>query len=281
MFEFNIFNHQELEIFKSYFTYIIFFFGLIIGSFLNVVIYRLPIILKNEEEKIISEYLNLNIPKKEKITLSQPNSFCPCCNNNIKWFDNIPVLSYLFLKGKCRKCKTKISLRYPFIEFMTGLISATIAYTYGFSLLTLFLLIVCYFLITIWLIDHDNMIIPDQLSLTLLWIILLFSTTGLSFVSIEKSVIGAAVAYSFLFIFSYSFKKIRKKEGLGDGDLKLFSCIGALYGYSALPYLLLLSCFIAILFYIFYYKNIINHEFPFGDAISFSGLIFLFIHSYF
>lgn len=185
-----------------------FILGTVIGSFLNVVIYRLP----------------------RKENLSYPGSHCPVCNEKIKWYDNLPILSYVALGGKCRVCKTKISMQYPLIELMTGIIFVMIYLKFGFSIKTIKFFIFACLLIPISIIDIKNYFIPDSLTFSL--VLLGFITSFVSEVSLESAFVGAGT-YAFFFMILYGYGEyVFKKEAMGFGDIKLAAGIGSFFGYT-------------------------------------------------
>lgn len=193
-----------------FFKLVSFLLGCSIGSFLNVVVYRLP----------------------NKMNLSFPGSSCPLCNNKIKWYDNIPIFSFLILRGKCRKCKTKISIKYPLIEFLTGVMFLLVYLKFDYSLETLKYFLFLSFLIPIAFIDLKNQYIPDRLNGLLLLSGILFSLVSINM--LELSIIGSAVfSFPFLLIYGYS-EAILKKEALGFGDVKLVAGIGSFLLYKGL-----------------------------------------------
>lgn len=232
--------------------------GLLVGSFLNVVVYRLPIMLQREWKAQCCEYLELEntLPDSNEssakfatFNLQKPDSHCPLCNHKIKPWENIPVFSWLFLSGKCSSCKAKISLRYPTIEFITGLISGLVALTFGANLLTLAMLLLSWSLIALTLIDWDHQILPDNITLPLLWLGLAVNTVDLGFgVSAVDSVIGAIAGYLSLWSFYWVFKLITGKEGMGYGDFKLLAALGAWLGWQALLPVIILSSLVGAVF---------------------------------
>lgn len=223
-------------------TFLIFIIGLLIGSFLNVVIYRLPVMMEAGWKKECLEYLKLENTEtdNEPFNLMVPLSRCPGCNTAIKPYQNIPVISYLFLKGKCAECKTHISLRYPLIEAFTGIVSAIIAYHYGYSLEMLFALILTWSLITLSFIDIDHQLLPDSINLPLLWLGLFLSLFSI-YTDTYSSIIGAIAGYLSLWTVYQLFKLATGKEGMGYGDFKLLSLFGAWLGWQYLPLIILLS----------------------------------------
>lgn len=239
----------------DFFVGVIFLFGLMFGSFFNVVIYRVPVMMKLEwlqnARDFLQELLHLEKlpseieqhPKdlpKPPFNLVTPNSTCPHCGHGIRWYENIPLISYAFLKGKCSQCKTRISPRYPIIELVTGLLSAFVAWRFGFSWETAAVLMFTWSLICLTMIDFDHKLLPDQLTLPLMWLGILVNMNGM-FVSLEQSVLGAVVGYLSLWSIYWLFKLLTGKEGMGYGDFKLLAALCAWMGWQALPLIILLS----------------------------------------
>lgn len=249
------------------------FLGLFVGSFLNVVIYRLPVMMRNEwkeaalefaaeqaaeeaaekatadaaagSQSVVTDDLNAEQTAEqaahtETFNLSVPRSRCPKCNNLITWWQNIPVLSYLFLGGKCRQCKTPISMRYPAIELITMLLSLVVAWHFGPTLQCVLGIITTWFLVAMTMIDFDTYLLPDVLTLPLMWIGLVASLLPV-FADVRSAVIGAAAGYAVLWCVYQLFKILTGKEGMGFGDFKLLAALGALLGWQQLPMIILLS----------------------------------------
>lgn len=217
--------------------------SLLVGSFLNVVIYRLPIMMEREWQQEYQAYFSpdASTAAAEQFNLALPRSRCPKCQAAIKAYDNIPVISWLMLGGKCRSCKAPISARYPAIEALTALLSATVAWQLGFGLPALLLIVVTWVLIALTFIDIDKMLLPDQLTLPLLWLALLFSLTDSAMVNPAQAIVGAACGYLSLWSVYWLFKLLTGKEGMGYGDFKLMAVFGALLGWQQLPLIILLS----------------------------------------
>lgn len=236
------------------FTGSVFVLGLVVGSFLNVVIYRLPIILEREWQAQARELLpaadssatTITAALLERFSLSTPRSACPDCKAPIKAWQNIPVISWLLLRGRCAACKAKISLRYPLVELTTGLLSAWVAWHFGFSAAAACALGVTWALIALTGIDVDHQLLPDSITLPLLWTGLLAAAVigarAVSLpVSVRDAVIGAAAGYTSLWLVFHAFRLITGKEGMGYGDFKLFAALGAWLGWKVLPLIILLS----------------------------------------
>ena len=225
--------------------------GLLVGSFLNVVVYRLPIMLQRDWRAQCCDYLEIENPtpdnnessaKFEVFNLQKPDSHCPLCNHKIRAWENVPVLSYLFLGGKCSSCKTKISIRYPAVELVSGVLSGLVAIYFGATWLTLALLFFTWSLIALTLIDFDHQLLPDNITLPLIWLGLLVNTLDLGFgVTLRDAVIGAIAGYLVLWAFYWAFKLATGKEGMGYGDFKLLSALGAWMGWQSLLPTIILS----------------------------------------
>lgn len=254
--------------------------GLIIGSFLNVVIYRLPKMMEREWRQECAEYFpesNIQVPEG-KLTLSTPRSTCPSCQTPLRIMDNVPVISWLLLRGKCAHCHAPISARYPLIELLTAAMSFLVAQHFGFSYFTIALLFFSYVLIAATFIDLDTMLLPDQLTLPLLWAGLSLSLLGVSPVTLQDAVIGAIAGYLALWSVYWLFKLATGKEGMGYGDFKLLAALGAWLGWQQLPLIILLSSLVGLVFGIIQLrlkKQGIDKAFPFGPYIAIAGWIAL------
>lgn len=253
----------------------VFILSLCIGSFLNVVAYRLPIMMRKQIE---ADYLDINDqPQKETETfnLSIPASACPKCKSKIKPWQNIPVISYLWLKGKCANCQTEISPRYPIVEFITGLLGLLVAYQFGATVEGAAALIFTYFLVALTLIDLDEYLLPDSLTLPLIWIGLIANSFN-AFTSLNDAVYGAIAGYLALWSVYWLFKLATGKEGMGYGDFKLLAAIGALLGWQALPVVILLSSAVGAvvgLTLIMTLGRDKNIPIPFGPYLAAAGFI--------
>lgn len=219
--------------------------GLLVGSFLNVVIYRLPIMMKQAWRSDCLEFLEQPSDPKASDTfnLMTPGSHCPQCQHPISAIENIPVLSYLIQAGRCRSCKTKISVRYPAVELITALMSAYVAARFGFSLNTASILILTWSLIVLTMIDFDTQLLPDSITLPLLWFGLLLSLIPLS-IDPTSAILGASIGYLSLWSVYWLFKLLTGKEGMGHGDFKLLAMLGAWLGWQMLPLIIFLSAIV-------------------------------------
>ncbi|WP_305371537.1 prepilin peptidase [Photobacterium leiognathi] len=224
-------------------------FGLLVGSFLNVVIYRLPIMMERQWRKECQEYFpEINAKQDDSVfNLSVPRSRCPHCNHAISALENIPVISWLALGGKCKECKTPISKRYPAIELLTAAMSLTVSLMLPSSWWSLAVIFFTFALIALTFIDIDKMLLPDQITLPLMWAGILLSVAGISPVSLTDSVIGAMAGYLSLWSVFWVFKLLTKKDGMGYGDFKLLAALGAWLGWQLLPFVVLLSSLVGAL----------------------------------
>jgi len=253
--------------------------GLMVGSFLNVVIYRLPIMMQRGWKQECQEFLELPVSgqAEETFNLSLPGSHCPACNAEIKALQNIPVLSYLLLKGKCANCQTSISIRYPVIEALTGVLSVVVAYQLGGQIETLFALILTWTLIALSGIDFDHQLLPDNITLPILWLGLFLSLFNI-FTDPVSSIIGAIAGYLFLWTIYQLFKLLTGKEGMGYGDFKLLALFGAWLGWQYLPLIILLSSLVGAIIgtsMIIFVQRDKNVPIPFGPYLAIAGWIAL------
>ncbi len=231
------------------FIAVVFAFALVIGSFLNVVIYRLPIMMEREWREQCDEITKL--PKGDipdgVFNLLTPNSRCPSCGTAIRAWQNVPVLSYLVLRGRCAECQEPISARYPIIEALTAILAAVTAWHFGFGLEALMAIGLTFALISISVIDIDHQLIPDSIVLPLLWVGLTLSLfhplhgADVLFIAPKTAIVGALAGYLSLWSVYQAFKLLTGKEGMGYGDFKLLAALGAWLGWQALPIIVLMS----------------------------------------
>jgi leader peptidase (prepilin peptidase)/N-methyltransferase len=218
--------------------------GLLVGSFLNVVIYRLPLMMQRDWRAQCQEFLEMPAAADDStpavFNLAKPDSHCPHCKHAIGATENVPVLSYALQRGKCKHCKIPISARYPIMEGVTALLSCLVVYSYGFSWLCLALLLFTWTLIALTMIDVDHQLLPDDLTYPLLWLGLLVNVPGW-LVPLQDAVLGAIGGYMVLWLVYWAFKLLTGKEGMGFGDFKLLAALGAWLGWQALPQIILLS----------------------------------------
>ena len=252
--------------------------GLMVGSFLNVVIYRLPLMMESRWRRDCCELLEVAQEKTEApLNLATPNSHCPHCKAAIKPWQNIPVVSYLLLGGKCGNCGTSISVRYPVIELVTGLMTLALGFYFEASAALLGVMLLTWALIALTMIDVDHQLLPDDITLPLMWLGLLFNV-GNTYVSLQDAVIGAMAGYLILWSIYWLFKLLTGKEGMGYGDFKLLAALGAWLGWQALPVIILLSslvgaiCGIALMVIKRRGKEI---PIPFGPYLAMAGWIAL------
>lgn len=250
--------------------------GLCVGSFLNVVIYRLPIILERQWTAISLANDNLKQSTFETtFNLAFPRSHCPFCKKNIPTHHNIPLISYLFLRGKSACCASTIPFRYPLIEFSTFIVSLFLAVHYGVSWSLLAALGFSWTLFVLFFIDLEHKILPDNLTLPLLWIGLLINTAHI-FTPIENAVFGAIVGYGFFWVIAFLYQRWRGIEGLGMGDAKLLAACGAWFGWQQLPLIVLLSSFLGTLFGVIYLlarRGSLRETIPFGPFIAIAAFV--------
>jgi leader peptidase (prepilin peptidase)/N-methyltransferase len=251
--------------------------GLLVGSFLNVVIHRLPRMLERDWDLQCAELNGQPLPEQATYNLLTPASSCPSCGHRIRPWENIPVISYLLLRGRCAACGAGISVRYPVVELVTGLLSLAVVWQFGPGLQALAALLLLWGLIALTWIDYDTQLLPDQLTLPLLWLGLLLNIDGL-FVDIQTAVIGAAAGYLSLWLVFHLFRLLTGKEGMGYGDFKLLALLGAWLGWTLLPQIILLSSLVGAVVGIsmILLGNLERqHPIPFGPYLAAAGLIAL------
>jgi len=249
--------------------------GLLIGSFLNVVIYRLPLMLEAQWKAECAELSGTEPPATEKFNLMVPRSRCSKCNHQIRWHENIPVVSYFFLRGKCSVCATPISLRYPLVELATGALFFYCAWTSGASLGALVWSGFAASVLALGLIDWDTTLLPDDITLPLLWAGLIAAALQWTTVALSAAVWGAVAGYVSLWLVYWAFKLITGKEGMGFGDFKLFAALGAWFGWQALvPIILMASVIGAIVGIAMKFSSGLREGgyVPFGPFLAGAGL---------
>jgi len=263
----------------DFFLFFIAALSLLIGSFLNVVIYRLPVMMKNEWSQECREYLGLKAQSTdiEKLNLCLPFSHCTQCKKPLKPWHNIPIISYLVLRGKCAFCGASISMRYPFVELLCCIASVYVAWRFGISWQTAGGLIFTWIAISLIFIDLDHHLLPDQLTLLLVWFGLFLSLFSI-FANSHDAIIGAIAGYLIFAIVQWLFKMATGKMGMGQGDFKFLAGLGALLGWQQLPIIILLASIIGLLFGIV--QMAVRHQFksipiPFGPYLAFAGWISL------
>ncbi len=251
--------------------------GLMVGSFLNVVIHRLPRMLQAQWEAQAAEIEGRTPPEQPRYNLWLPPSQCPCCGSGIRPLQNIPVLSYLALRGRCAQCAARISPRYPVVEALTGALSAWIALHFGWGLAGAGAIVLTWFLIALSFIDADTTLLPDDLTLPLLWLGLLLNICA-TFAPLRDAVIGAAAGYLCLWLVYWGFKLATGREGMGYGDFKLLAALGAWLGWKMLLPIVLLSSLTGALIgivLIILARRGRNIPIPFGPYLAIAGFIAL------
>jgi leader peptidase (prepilin peptidase) / N-methyltransferase len=258
--------------------------GLLIGSFLNVVIHRLPIMMERSWQQEYRDYfdetsseMNQAAAEEERFNLMVPRSACPHCGHAITALENIPILSWLLLRGRCRGCQAPISPRYPLVELCTGLATLAIAWHFQPGWTLVGALVLSWTLIALTCIDLDKMLLPDQLTLPLLWLGLVLNI-GEHFVSLPDAVIGAACGYLVLWTLYWAFKLLTGKEGMGYGDFKLLAALGAWMGWQSLPLILILSSLVGAIVGItllLLRRHQQGNPIPFGPYLAMAGWIAL------
>ena len=274
---------------------ILFVLGIVIGSFLNVVIYRMPIMLQHKWHNDCVQLLSdeCALPEtKSPVNLVYPASHCPKCSVKIPAWANVPLIGYFILGGRCFNCKIKISRRYPLIELITGVLFVAAGYLTNDSFILLGFLIFLSFVICLIFIDYDTFFLPDELTLVLMWLGILFNLHGLIAPSLESSVIGAALGYMLLWSIFWLFKLITKKEGMGYGDFKFLAAILAWVGYQGLIPITLAASVLGIIYFVglriaMLFKSnlsapgLLNYQIPFGPFLGSASIIFIFTNKYF
>jgi leader peptidase (prepilin peptidase)/N-methyltransferase len=250
-------------------------FGLMIGSFLNVVIHRLPLMMQRESDN----YCALEAGQPERHTtpynLMVPRSACPHCQHQLTALENIPVISWLALRGKCSNCKAPISPRYPLVELLTAALSVLVMWQFGSGWQGLGGLLLLYTLIALTFIDFDTQLLPDDLTYPLLWAGLLLNVNS-TYVSLHSAVIGAAAGYLALWSIYWAYKLLRKREGMGYGDFKLLAALGAWLGWTMLPAIVLMASLVGSVVGIALMvlnRRGLDYQIPFGPYLAAAGLI--------
>jgi leader peptidase (prepilin peptidase) / N-methyltransferase len=260
------------------FTGLIFVFGLLVGSFLNVVIHRLPKMLEADWQAQCTELRGEPSMEMETYNLWVPRSACPSCGHLISALENVPVLSWMALRGRCRACGAAISVRYPLVELLTALLAAAAAWRFGPTTQFVGALAFLCAMVALAFIDLDTTLLPDSLTLPLLWMGLIFNLFG-SFTTLQSAVIGAMAGYLSLWLVYWAFKLVTGKEGMGFGDFKLLAAIGAWLGWEMLPVTILLSSLVGALAGLLMIA-LVRHDrripIPFGPYLAGGGIVALF-----
>jgi len=255
-------------------------FGLAIGSFLNVAIYRLPVMLERKWRDQCQEILSPNkktLDNRKRFDLVSPGSRCPHCGHAITAIENIPVLSFLWLRGKCSACAKTISWRYPLVELLTGVLTAAVAWYFGYGTAALAGMALTWSLIALSFIDFDKQLLPDDITLLLLWTGLVLNVFSV-FTSLPSAVIGAVSGYVSLWLVYQVFKLVTGKEGMGYGDFKLFAALGAWLGWQSLPLIILLSSLVGAVVgitFIVFFGHDRRLPIPFGPFLCVAGWVAL------
>ena len=256
--------------------------GLLVGSFLNVVIYRVPEGLNRNWKLQAKQMLDLPLEQGEgeRFNILMPPSHCPSCKAAIKPWQNIPILSYVLLKGQCKHCHAAISLRYPLVELLTGLVFAVCAWKFGATWTAVAAMVFSAYLIAMIFIDADTQLLPDQLTLPLMWGGIVFHLAAYllqadwGITNLVDSLLGAIVGYMSLWSIFQLFKLVTGKEGMGYGDFKLLAALGAWLGISVLPIIIIMSAVVGLIFALIM-KVAKNQPMPFGPYLAISGWIVL------
>jgi leader peptidase (prepilin peptidase)/N-methyltransferase len=251
--------------------------GLVFGSFLNVVIYRIPIMMQRESENYLALENDQPAPHADRYNLLMPGSACTSCGHKLSFADNLPVLSYVGLKGRCRYCKARLSWRYPTVELLTSVLSAVVIWQLGSGIAGLSALLFLWALIAMSFIDLDTQLLPDELTLPLMWLGLMVNLEG-TFVPLREAVLGAAAGYLSLWLVYWMFRAVTGKEGIGYGDFKLLAALGAWMGWTMLPLIVLLSSAVGATFgvlMILLKRHQADRPIPFGPFLAAAGLLAL------
>lgn len=252
--------------------------SVLVGSLLNVFIYRLPLMLQHDFLSDCRSALDISAAPDKKINLFFPRSFCPHCKHTIGSLYNIPIISYLLLRGRCSYCQASVSSRYPLVEALSGILALFACWQIGFNLTLVFALLYIWILLILIFIDIDHQLLPDCLTLSLLWLGLLANTQSL-FIPLETAVLSAIGAWLSLWLFIWGYYLISGKIGMGNGDFKLFAAFGAWFGWTQIPIILLIACVTGALVGIIYLKS--QHKtqdtpIPFGPFLCLAGFMSLF-----
>lgn len=268
------------EIYRPFIGAVVFLLGAMVGSFLNVVVHRLPKIMEKDWREQCTQFLHPETPATTPPTtynLAFPPSHCPKCNHGIRWWENIPLLSYLWLRGKCSSCKTRISIRYPLVELFTATLSVAVITQLGATLQGASALVLTWAIIALALIDFDTQLLPDDITLPLLWVGLLLNLFAIH-ASLPDAVIGATAGYLSLWSVYWIFKLMMDKEGMGFGDFKLLAAFGAWLGWQALPVIILVSSLVGSVIgigLILFKGRDSQIPIPFGPYLAIAGWIVL------
>lgn len=252
--------------------------GLCVGSFLNVVAYRLPKMLEQDFRREAREFLRLPVrPERDKLSLSSPASTCPTCHARIRPWHNLPILGWLLLRGRCADCAAPISVQYPLVELLTGVLSVACVWRFGFSPQLAAALLLTWGLVALTVTDLHTMYLPDSITLPLLWLGLMLSLVPV-FADARSAILGTAIGYGLLWSIYWAFKLLTGKEGMGYGDFKLMGALGAWFGWQVLPQIVLLSAVVGAavgIALMLVRKAEWSSRIPFGPYIAGAGWIAL------
>lgn len=251
--------------------------GLVVGSFLNVVIHRMPLMLQRETDNFIAVERDEPAPHAGHYNLVFPRSACPACGHTLSALENIPLISWMWLRGRCRYCRAPISARYPLVELFASLLSGWVVWRLGSDIGGLAALLLVWTMLALAMIDLDTQFLPDDLTLPLLWAGLLFNLTG-TFTPLADAVIGAAAGYLVLWLVYWGYRYVTGKEGMGYGDFKLLAALGAWLGWTMLPFIVLLSSALGAVvgvMMILLRDHQRDKPIPFGPFLALAGLIAL------
>ena len=259
----------------SWFLYLaVVLFGLCVGSFLNVVIYRLPKMMEAQWRAECASLAGEEPAAGEVFNLVHPRSRCPSCGTQITALQNVPVVSWLVLRGKCARCKAPISFRYPAVEIAAGVLAAVMAWRFGYSAALLGALVFSWALLALTFIDLDTQLLPDDITLPLLWAGLLANMFG-AFTDLRSAVLGAVGGYMLLWLVYWGFRLIAKKEGMGYGDFKLLAALGAWVGWQVLPFIVVVSAGVGAIvggIVLWLSRRGMETRIPFGPYLALGGL---------
>lgn len=251
--------------------------GLVVGSFLNVVIHRIPVMLQRETDNFIAIERDEPEPHSGNYNLLFPRSACPVCGHTLTAAENIPLFSWVWLRGRCRYCRAPISPRYPLVELLAALLSGLVIWRLGSDVNGLGALLLVWTMLALAFIDLDTQFLPDDLTLPLLWVGLLFNLSGI-FTPLPDAVIGAALGYLLLWLVYWGYRLATGKEGMGYGDFKLLAALGAWLGWTMLPLIVLLSSAVGALvglMLILLRGHQRDKPIPFGPFLALAGLVAL------
>lgn len=266
-----------LSVSRVWLLFVVGLFSLLVGSFLNVVIYRLPVMLERQWKRECAEWQGVSETTVGDFNLVVPRSQCPICGHKISAWENIPVLSYVFLRGKCRGCKTPISAQYPLVELGVACLSMLVAWKVGYGVSLPVLLVFTWVLVALAVIDAQTMLLPDVLVYPLLWLGLLLNMQGM-FASLPDAVLGSVLGYMSLWVLFHLFRLLTGKEGMGYGDFKLLAALGAWGGWQVLPFIVFGASLFGAVFGIALMlskRNAGSQPIPFGPWLAVAGFVAL------